>query len=73
VGPGQEVGFKSDRHRGILNVVQEQILGYAPMHYRWCTRHLAENLLWKDHTKDNVGYLFSNVVSQEQGNTIVNH
>jgi hypothetical protein len=45
VGPGQEVGFKSNRHQGILNVVQEQ----------------------------NVGYLFSNVVSQEQGNTIVNH
>ena len=23
------------------------------MHHRWCTRHLAENLLLKDGTKDN--------------------
>jgi hypothetical protein len=45
MGPGREVGVISDRHQGILNAVQEQIPGYAPMHLRWCTRHLAENLL----------------------------
>ena len=28
-------------------------MGYAPLHHRWCTRHLAENLLRKDGTKDN--------------------
>jgi transposase-like protein len=52
VGPGREVGVLSDRHQGILNAVLEQIPGYAPMHHKWCTRHLAENLLRKDRTKD---------------------
>jgi hypothetical protein len=53
VGPGREVGVISDRHQGILNVVREEIEGYAPLHHRWCTRHLAKNLLWKDGVKDN--------------------
>ena len=53
VGPHREVGVISDRHQGILSAVQEQILGYAPLHHHWCTRHLAENLLQKDGTKDN--------------------
>jgi hypothetical protein len=53
VGPGREVGVISDRHLGILNAVQEQIHGYAPMHHRWCTRNLAENLLRKDRSKAN--------------------
>jgi hypothetical protein len=33
--------------------VQEEMHGYAPLHHRWCTRHLAENLLRKDGVKDN--------------------
>ena len=53
VGPGREIGVISDKHQGILNVVREQIEGYAPLHHRWCTRHLAENLLRKDGVKDN--------------------
>jgi hypothetical protein len=53
VGPGREVGVISDRHQGILNVVQEEIEGYAPLHHRWCTRHVAENLLRKDGVKVN--------------------
>jgi hypothetical protein len=53
VGPGQEVGVISDQHQGILNAVREQIDGYPPLHHRWCTRHLAENLLHKDGVKDN--------------------
>ena len=53
VGPGREVGVISDRHQGILNAMREQIEGYAPLHHRWCTRHLAENLLWKDGVKGN--------------------
>jgi transposase-like protein len=53
IGPHREVGVISDRHQGILSAVQEQIPGYAPLHHRWCTRHLAENLLRKDGTKDN--------------------
>uniref|UniRef100_K3YL30 SWIM-type domain-containing protein n=1 Tax=Setaria italica TaxID=4555 RepID=K3YL30_SETIT len=53
VGPSREVGVISDRHQGILHAVQEQIEGYAPLHHRWCTRHLAENLLRKDGVKDN--------------------
>jgi hypothetical protein len=53
VGPGREVGVISDRHQGILNAVREQMDGYPPLHHRWCTRHLAENLLRKDGVKDN--------------------
>jgi hypothetical protein len=41
MGPGWEVGVISDRHQGILNAVQEQIPGYAPMHHIWCTRHIV--------------------------------
>jgi len=63
VGPGREDGVISDRHQGILIAVQEQIPGYAPMHHRWCTRHLAENLLRKDHSKANFP-LFEEVCRQ---------
>ena len=57
VGPGREVGVISDRHQGILNAVREQLEGYAPLHHRWCTRHLAENLLRKDSVKKNFDLL----------------
>jgi hypothetical protein len=53
VGLGREVGVLSDRHQGILHAVREQIDGYPPLHHRWCTWHLAENLLRKDGVKDN--------------------
>jgi hypothetical protein len=53
VGPGREVGVISDRHQGILHAVREQIDGYPPLHHRWCTRHLTENILRKDAVKDN--------------------
>ena len=33
--------------------MREQIEGYAPLHHRWCTQHLAENLLRKDGVKGN--------------------
>jgi hypothetical protein len=63
MGPGREVGVISDKHQGILSAVQEQSPGYAPMHHRWCTRHLAENLLRKDHSKANFP-LFEEVCRQ---------
>ena len=53
IGSGRQVGVISDRQQDILSAVQEQIPRYAPLHHRWCTRHLAENLLRKDGTKDN--------------------
>jgi hypothetical protein len=53
IGPHREVGVISNRHQSILSVIQEQILGCAPLHHHWCTWHLAENLLQKDGTKDN--------------------
>jgi hypothetical protein len=61
VGPGREIDVISDRHQDILNVVWEQIEGYAPLHHRWCTRHLAENLLRKDGVKDNFD-LFQEII-----------
>ena len=53
VGPGRSVCVLSDRHVGILSAVTESIPGHAPVVHRWCTRHLADNLLKKDHVKDN--------------------
>jgi hypothetical protein len=63
VGPSREVGVISDRHQGILSAVHEQISGYGLVHYRWCTRHLVENLLRKDRTNDNFP-LFEEVCRQ---------
>jgi hypothetical protein len=63
VGPGREVGVISDRHQSILSAVQEQISGYAPLHHRWCTRHMAQNLRDTDGNKDNFA-LFEDVARQ---------
>jgi hypothetical protein len=65
VGPSREVGIISDRHQGILNAVREKIEGYAPLHHRWCTRHLAKNLLRKDGVKDNFD-LFQEAARQRE-------
>lgn len=53
VDPRWEVGVISDWHQGILNAVREQMDGYPPSHHKWCTRHLAKNLLRKEGVKDN--------------------
>uniref|UniRef100_K4A1T2 SWIM-type domain-containing protein n=1 Tax=Setaria italica TaxID=4555 RepID=K4A1T2_SETIT len=65
VGPRREVGVISDRHQGILHAVQEQIKGYPPLHHRWCTRHLAENLLRKDGVKDNFDLTATNAEGRQ--------
>ena len=43
VGPDREVCIISDRHQGILNVVEVDIPGYPRMHHRWCMRHFVSN------------------------------
>jgi hypothetical protein len=53
IGLGQDVCVISDMHAGILNVVQEDMSGYGQIHHRWCTRHLAQNLIMRDGTNDN--------------------
>jgi hypothetical protein len=53
VGPGRSVCVLSDRHTGILSAVTDSIPGHAPVVHRWCTRHLAKNLLKNDHVNDN--------------------
>ena len=53
IEPGSEVGVNSNRHAGILNACQEEILGHAHVHHRWCTCHLATSLVDEDHIKDN--------------------
>jgi transposase-like protein len=45
VGPGCEICVISDRHAGILNVIREVIPNHSRVHHRWCTRHLAQNLI----------------------------
>jgi transposase-like protein len=50
---GHEICVISDRHVGILNVVREVIPNHAHVHHRWCTRHLAQNLIKHDGIKEN--------------------
>jgi len=63
IGPGHDVCVILDRHVGILNVVEEEMVGYGQIHHRWCTRHLAQNLIRHDGTKDNFK-LFEDVCRQ---------
>ena len=65
IGPGRDVCVIFDRHAGILNAVEEVIPGYGQIHHRWCTRHLAQNLIRRDHTKDNFK-LFEEVCRQQE-------
>jgi transposase-like protein len=53
VGPGCEICVISDRHAGILNAICEVILNHSRVHHRWCTQHLAQNLIKHDDIKEN--------------------
>ena len=65
VGTNREVCMISDRHAGILNAVEAQLEGYGRMHHRWCTRHLAQNLLRKDGKQEHFK-LFEEVCRQRE-------
>jgi transposase-like protein len=53
VGPRCEICVISDRHARILNAVCEFIPNHSRVHYHWCTRHLAQNLIKHDGIKEN--------------------
>jgi transposase-like protein len=53
VGPEREICVISDIHVRILNVVREVIPNHSHVHHRWCTRHLAQNLIKHDGIKEN--------------------
>jgi transposase-like protein len=53
VGPGCEICVISDRYIGILNVVREVIPNHSRVYNRWCTLHLAQNLIKHDGIKEN--------------------
>ncbi|XP_010233243.1 uncharacterized protein LOC104583173 [Brachypodium distachyon] len=38
-----EVCVISDRHQGILNAMEVELPGFAPLHHRWCMRHFVAN------------------------------
>jgi transposase-like protein len=63
VSPGCEICVISDMHAGIRNVVCEVIPNHSRVHYRWCTRHLAQNLIKHDSIKENFK-LFEEVCRQ---------
>jgi hypothetical protein len=63
VGPWCEICVISDRHAGILNVVRELIPNNSCVHHRWCTWHLAQNLIKHDGIKENFK-LFEEVCRQ---------
>jgi transposase-like protein len=50
---GCEISVISDRHIRILNAVCEVIPNHSHVHYRWCTQHLAQNLIKHDGIKEN--------------------
>ena len=39
----REICVISDRNQGILNAVEIDIPGHAPLHHRWCMRHFYSN------------------------------
>jgi transposase-like protein len=53
VGLGHEVFVISERHAEILNVVCEVIPNHPHVHHRWCTQHIAQNLIKHDGIKEN--------------------
>jgi transposase-like protein len=53
VGPGCEICVVSDKHVGILNAISEVIPNHSCVHHRWCTRHLAQNLIKHNDMKEN--------------------
>jgi hypothetical protein len=63
VGPRCEICVISDRHAGILNAVREVIPNHSRVHHRWCTRHLAQNLIKHGGIKKNFK-LFEEVCRQ---------
>jgi hypothetical protein len=53
-------------HATILNAVHEVIPNHSSVHHRWCTRHLAQNLIKHDGIKENFK-LFEMVYRQTDG------
>jgi hypothetical protein len=53
VAPGCEIYVISNRHDRILNDVREVIPNHSRVHHRWCTRHLAQNLIKYHVIKEN--------------------
>jgi hypothetical protein len=57
VGPGREICIISDKYAGILNVICEVIPNHTLLHHRWCTRHLAQNIIKCDGIKESLKLL----------------
>jgi hypothetical protein len=65
VDPGSEICVFSNKHARILNTVCEVIPNHSCVHHRWCTRHLAQNLVKHDGIKENFK-LFEEVCRQTE-------
>jgi transposase-like protein len=62
-GPRRDICVISDRHAKIHNAIREVIPNHSHIHHRWCTRHLAQNLIKHDGIKENFK-LFEEVYRQ---------
>jgi hypothetical protein len=51
--PSRTICLISDRHTGILNAANEDIVGFPPLVHRWCMRHFSTNY-WRRHRKKEV-------------------
>ena len=46
LGPSRRICLISDRHIGLLNAAEEELVGFPPLVHRWCMRHFATNF-WR--------------------------
>jgi hypothetical protein len=53
LGPSHTICLISDRHAGILNAANKDIVGFPPLVHRWCMRHFSTNY-WRYHRKKEV-------------------
>jgi transposase-like protein len=61
--PSSKIYVISDRHARILNAIREVIPKHSRVHHRWCTQHLAQNLIKHDGIEENFK-LFEKVCRQ---------
>jgi len=52
LGPSRRICLISDRHIGLLNAAEEELVGFPPLVHRWCMRHFAANFWHRQRKKE---------------------
>jgi len=53
LGPSRRICLISDRHIGLLNAAEEELVGFPPLVHSWCMTHFAANF-WRRQRKKEV-------------------